>query len=142
MAANNFVPKHDLIEVDYTVGPTQALVYRDGGSPPKSFTASQILTNQTGLGTLVSVALVLSVDVGGERFGFSSRSSTSRRGNRRNSAPRACTKGSAGLTPSRTGTRHGGASSWTARHGLFSRLEQNATRAVSCLPPYGVVSND
>ena len=37
---------------------------------PKSFTAAEIAADQTGLGTLVSVALVTSVDTGGERFGF------------------------------------------------------------------------
>ena len=47
-----------------------ALVYQDGSSAPKSFTAAEITTDQTGLGTLVSVALVTSIDTGGERFGF------------------------------------------------------------------------
>jgi len=69
VAANKFVLKHDQVEVDYTLGAIPALVYRDGGFT-KSFTASEITTNQTGLGTLVSVALVLTIDVGGERFGF------------------------------------------------------------------------
>lgn len=36
----------------------------------KSFSAAEITTGQAGLGTLVSVALVPSVDAGGERFGF------------------------------------------------------------------------
>jgi hypothetical protein len=70
VAANKFVLKHHLVEVDYTLGATPALAYQDGNSGPKSFTASEITTNQTALGTLVSVALVLSIDVGGERFGF------------------------------------------------------------------------
>jgi hypothetical protein len=73
MAANKFVLKHHQVEVDYTLGATPgipALVYRDGSSAPKSFTTAQITTDQTGLGTLVSVALVTSVDTGGERFGF------------------------------------------------------------------------
>jgi hypothetical protein len=70
VAANKFVLKHHQVEVDYTLGATPALVYQDGCSAPKSFTASEILTNQTGLGTLVSVALALTIDVGGERFGF------------------------------------------------------------------------
>ena len=59
--------------MDYTIGITPglvALVYRDGSSAPKNFTAAEIITNQTGLGTLVSVALVQTVDTGGERFGF------------------------------------------------------------------------
>jgi hypothetical protein len=70
VAANKFVLKHEQVEVDYTLGATPALVYQDGSAPPKSFAASEIMTDQTGLGTLVSVALVLSIDVGGERFGF------------------------------------------------------------------------
>jgi hypothetical protein len=78
MAANKFVLKHHQVEVDYTpvdptVGATSGLpvlVYRDGNSTPQSFTASEITTNQTGLGTLVSVALMRSVDTEGERFGF------------------------------------------------------------------------
>jgi hypothetical protein len=52
------------------VASTPALVYRDGIGAPRSFTESEITTNQTGLGTLVSVALVTSIDTGGERFGF------------------------------------------------------------------------
>ena len=78
MAANKFVLKHDQVEVDYTpvdpvLGATSglpALVYRDGSSTPKSFTASEIATNQTGLGTLISVALVTFAGSGGQRFGF------------------------------------------------------------------------
>ena len=73
MAANKFMLKHHQVEVEYTIGITPglpALVYRDGSSAPKSFTAAQITTDQTGLGTLVSVALELTVDTGGERFGF------------------------------------------------------------------------
>jgi len=73
MAANKFVLKHHQIEVDLTLGATPglpALVYQDGSSPQKNFTAAEITTDQTGLGTLVSVALVTSIDVGGERFGF------------------------------------------------------------------------
>jgi hypothetical protein len=73
MAANKFVLKHRQIEVDLTLGTTPgipALFYQDGSSAPKSFTTAQITTDQTGLGTLVSVALAESVDTGGERFGF------------------------------------------------------------------------
>ena len=49
---------------------SRPLVYQDGSAAPKSFTAAEITTDQTGLGTLVSVALVTSIDTGGERFGF------------------------------------------------------------------------
>jgi hypothetical protein len=80
MAPNKFVLKHDHIEVEYTpedpaVGTTSTaglavLVYRDDDCAPVSFTGSQVATDQTGLGTLVSVALATPVDAGGERFGF------------------------------------------------------------------------
>ena len=48
MAANKFVLKHHQVEVDYTLGATPgipALVYRDGSSAPKSFTAAEITTD-------------------------------------------------------------------------------------------------
>lgn len=73
VTANKFVLKHHQVEVDYTAGATPgipALIYRDGASAPMSFTASEVTTDQTGLGTLVSVALAASIDTGGERFGF------------------------------------------------------------------------
>ena len=80
MAANKFMLKHHQVEVEYTpadpvLGTTSTsgltvLVYQDGSAAPKSFTAAEVTTSQTGLGTLVSVALATSVDTGGERFGF------------------------------------------------------------------------
>ena len=73
MAANKFVLKHHQVEVDYTIGATPglpALVYRDGNSESKSFTTAEIRTDDTGVGTLVSVALVPTIDANGERFGF------------------------------------------------------------------------
>lgn len=73
MAANKFVLKHDEIEVDYTIGATPgipALVYRDGSAPPKGYTSAQVTTDETAAGNFVSVALQLTSDVGGERFGF------------------------------------------------------------------------
>jgi hypothetical protein len=80
MAANKFMLKHHQVEVEYSpedpaAGTTSTsgltiLVYRDGDSAPQSFTGSEVATDQTGLGTLISVALVTSVDTGGERFGF------------------------------------------------------------------------
>lgn len=72
MSANKFVLKHDHIEVDYTIGITPgltALTYKDG-TTTKSFTSAQITTENTSLGSLVSVPLVISIDTGGERFGF------------------------------------------------------------------------
>jgi hypothetical protein len=73
MSANHFVLRHDDVEVDYTVGITPglpALTYRDGSSPVISFTDAEITTETTAMGTLVSVALLKTVDTGGERFGF------------------------------------------------------------------------
>ena len=72
MSANKFVLKHHHIEVDYTIGITPglpALTYKDG-SNVKTFTSAEITTDNTGLGSLVSVSLVKSIDTGGERFGF------------------------------------------------------------------------
>ncbi len=70
--ANKFALKHREIEVDYTVGVNSgfvALVYRDG-SETASFKTTEITTIDTALGTLVSVPLVKTVDIGGEMFGF------------------------------------------------------------------------
>jgi len=72
MSANKFVLKHHQIEVDYTIGITPglpALIYKDGANV-KNFPAAEITTDETGLGSLVSVSLVTSIDTGGERFGF------------------------------------------------------------------------
>jgi hypothetical protein len=72
MAANKFVLKGTGVEVDYTIGATPglpALIYKSGAFQ-RNFTAAQIQTEDTGLGRLVSVPLLLSIDVGGERFGF------------------------------------------------------------------------
>lgn len=51
MATTKFVLKHQQVEVDYTLSATPTLVYQDG-SPPKTFTGSEILTDQTGSGHL------------------------------------------------------------------------------------------
>jgi hypothetical protein len=73
MAANKFVLKGSGgVEVDYTIGETiglPALIYTDGAFQ-RTFTSPEILTDNTGLGELVSVPLTLTVDTGGERFGF------------------------------------------------------------------------
>jgi hypothetical protein len=72
MAANKFVLKGSGVEVDYTIGITPglpALIYK-AGAFQKSFPSAQIVSNDTGLGELVSVALIITVDTGGERFGF------------------------------------------------------------------------
>ena len=72
MAANKFNLKGSGVEVEYTIGANPsfpALIYTDGAFQ-KSFKPSEILSEDTGLGEMVSVALILSIDTGGERFGF------------------------------------------------------------------------
>jgi hypothetical protein len=72
MPANKFILKGSGVEVDYTVGATPsipALVYK-AGAFQKSFLPAQILVENTGLGQMVSVSLISSIDTGGERFGF------------------------------------------------------------------------
>jgi hypothetical protein len=72
MSANKFVLKGSGVEIDYTIGANQALpalVYKKGATV-KQFKAIEIQTDTTGLGQMVSVALVRTTDAGGERFGF------------------------------------------------------------------------
>jgi hypothetical protein len=72
MAANKFVLKGSGVEVDYTIGATPslpALVYK-AGAFHKSFKPAEIVSEDTGLGRMVSVSLIRSIDTGGERFGF------------------------------------------------------------------------
>jgi hypothetical protein len=72
MAANKFVLKGSGVEVDYTIGANPsfpALVYK-AGAFNKSFKPAEIVSEDTGLGNMVSVALIRSIDTGGERFGF------------------------------------------------------------------------
>jgi hypothetical protein len=60
------------VEVDYTIGGDPvfpALTYKSGALL-KSFKANEISSENTGLGTIVSFALIQSIDRGGERFGF------------------------------------------------------------------------
>lgn len=70
--ANHYVLHGSGIQIVYTVGGNPgftALSFTEGGNTT-NFTASQVTTDATGLGTLVSVPLVQSVDTGGTRFGF------------------------------------------------------------------------
>ena len=70
--ANKFLLKGNGVEVEYTIGANPALIamtVSEGGTS-KSFKPADITTDQTGLGTLVSVAMVRSIDTGGSRFGF------------------------------------------------------------------------
>jgi len=71
MAANHFILKGSGVEVDYTIGANPgftALTY-NSGAIVKQYKPAQIETDKTGLGEMVSVALTLTVDSGGERFG-------------------------------------------------------------------------
>ena len=70
--ANKYLLQGNGVQVDYTIGGNPgftALTYTEGGDT-KKFTPAQITTDHTGLGTLVSVPLVQSIDTGGTRFGF------------------------------------------------------------------------
>ncbi|WP_025041692.1 hypothetical protein [Nitrosospira briensis] len=70
--ANQFLLKGHHIEVKYTVGITPgliALTYKEG-SVSRDFKTSEITTDQTALGSLVSVPLARSVDTGGTIFAF------------------------------------------------------------------------
>lgn len=73
MSANQFVLKHKQIEVEYTpFGITPGLTvlsYNDGGTI-KKFTGNEVTVEETGVGRLISVALIKTIDAGGERFGF------------------------------------------------------------------------
>ena len=70
--ANRYLLQGNGVHVEYTIGGNPgftALTYTEGGNT-KNFTPAQITTENTGLGTMVSVPLVLSIDTGGTRFGF------------------------------------------------------------------------
>jgi hypothetical protein len=70
--ANKFVLTGNGIEIDYTIGANPsfpALTYKNGGNT-KSFTPAEITTDQTYLGTLVSVPIFQTIDTGGTHFGF------------------------------------------------------------------------
>ena len=54
------------IQVEYTEG--GSFTFKEG-STTKTFTATEVTTNSTGIGTLVSVPLVMTIDTGGSRFG-------------------------------------------------------------------------
>ena len=72
MPANKFVLKGSHVTVEYTIGGNPsfpALTYTDGAFQ-RSFKPDAIATGDTGLGELVSIPLVVSIDAGGERFGF------------------------------------------------------------------------
>jgi hypothetical protein len=70
--ANKFELSGGGIHIEYILGgnPTFPSLTFTEGVAKKTFTPVQITTDTTGLGTLVSVALVKTVDTGGPRFGF------------------------------------------------------------------------
>ena len=113
MAANKFVLKSSGVEVDYTIGATPslpALVYK-AGAFHKSFKAAEIVSEDTGLGRMVSVSLIRSIDTGAESalgsFFLSSMWIVARR---RTSTRSAFMKPIADRIPFRIGLRHGVAS--------------------------------
>lgn len=70
--ANRYLLHGNGIQIEYTIGGTPgltAMTFTEGGTT-KDFTQAEITTDHTGLGTVVSVALVQSIDAGGTRFGF------------------------------------------------------------------------
>jgi hypothetical protein len=73
VTANYFVLSGSGVEVIYNstvMAPDfPNLQYKDGAFV-KNFGPNQIQYDHTGLGELVSVSLILSVDAGGQRFGF------------------------------------------------------------------------
>ncbi len=72
MAANRFMLSGSGVEVQYTIGITPglaALTYK-AGAVHKTFTTAEIQVDATGVGQLVSVPLLLTIDTGGERFAF------------------------------------------------------------------------
>ena len=70
--ANKFELSGSGIQIVYILGgnPTFPSLTFTEGATKKTFTPAQITTDTSGLGTLVSVALVQTVDTGGTRFGF------------------------------------------------------------------------
>ena len=118
MSANHFVLRHHSVEVEYTVGVTPgipALTYCDGSSPKKSFTDAEIATDETALGTVVSVPLLQTIDTGGERFGFVLPELDVPQGHPGTSTRWACTRSSPG--PTRSPGRAVVARHRAARHG-------------------------
>ena len=60
------------VEMEYIIGETiglPALTYKSGAFV-KSFTANEIQSDDTGLGELVSIPLLSTIDTGGKRFGL------------------------------------------------------------------------
>ncbi len=62
--------KGSSVEVDYTIGtnPSFPALLCNAGAFQKSFKPGEIQSEDTGLGKMVSVALIRSIDIGGERL--------------------------------------------------------------------------
>jgi hypothetical protein len=73
VSANQFALKHREVEITYNIGRTPglpALTYKDA-SGQRDFTGTEVRTEDTGLGALVSVVLRAGgIGAEGERFGF------------------------------------------------------------------------
>jgi hypothetical protein len=73
VSANQFALKHREVEITYNIGRTPGLpvlTYKDA-SGQRSFAAAEVHTDQTALGSLVSVVLRAGgIGAEGERFGF------------------------------------------------------------------------
>jgi hypothetical protein len=111
MAANKFVLKGSGVEVDYTIGATPslpALVYK-AGAFHKSFKPAEILSEDTGLGRMVSVSLIRSIRAESALASFC-RSLTWIAVRRRTSTRSAFMKRLADRIPFRIGLRYGVAS--------------------------------
>ena len=139
MSANKLVLKHKEIEIQHTIGVTPglpALIYKDGPEE-KTFKSSEITTNETGLGSLVSVPLLRTVDTGGEMLGFFLPQLDTQPGQRRNSRPSASIGNSAGRTHFRASRLRGTASSCTVRRKPCSCRwrKPNSTAAVGYMDP-------
>jgi hypothetical protein len=70
--ADKYVLSGNGIEITYTIGGNPsfpALTFKQG-TVTKTFTPAQITTDNTFLGTLVSVPVVRTTDMGGSNFGF------------------------------------------------------------------------
>jgi len=91
MSADNSLLKHNNIESRYTIGVTPALpalIYKDRPED-KPFRSSEITTNETSPGSLVSVPLLRTVNTVGEMPGFFLPQPETRSGQTENSRPSA-----------------------------------------------------
>lgn len=72
MSANKFLLRGSGIEITYTIGANPALpaLFYRAGAFQRSYKAAEVTIEDTGLGHMVSVALIQGIDTGGERFGF------------------------------------------------------------------------